>query len=317
MNFRRFNKLKEKYNRCIDKNKKVIYDSPIIHCGMKKGGVSYLKVAFWSNTRGTCGVTSNLACISVISALQGKKKAILLENHFHLNNLEGILNQSLERNLVKEYTYYSQIGIDHLMRRIHSGMEMETAIADCSIPITEGLYYLPQNIQMNTEQFNYEFSRVVYPLLELLEKQGYVIYFDLEPGDTISSRIILNEADVIVVNLCQNPSILEDFFQQYGSLQKRAFYVVGSYSPESTTTISKIKKKYQIAEERLGVIPYSIILANAMNQGKLVPFLKSNFKEVKKLVNKSLWLENKRFMEEAKETTALFLRFCESSGGEI
>lgn len=168
----------------------------------------------------TCGVTSNLACISVLGTLMGKPKAVLLENHFHLNNLELILNQSLERNMVKEYTYYSQIGIDHLMRRIHSGLDEERAVSDCSIPITDGLFYLPQNNQMNKEQFNYEFSQVVYPMLGLLEKQGYVIYFDLEQGESLSSRIILNEADVIVVNLCQNPAVLEDFFEQHGSLRK-------------------------------------------------------------------------------------------------
>lgn len=262
-----------------------------------------MKVAFWSNARGICGVTSNLAGISVTSALMGKQKTILLENHFHLNNLEGILNQSLERNLVKEYTYYSQIGIDHLMRRLHSGLEVERAVRDCSISITEGLYYLPQNIQMNTEQFNYEFSQVVYPLLQLLEKQGYVVCFDLEQDSSLSSRIILNEADVIVVNLCQNPAILEDFFEQYSSLKKRAFYVVGGYSQESATTISMIQRKYQIEKERIGVVPYSVAFANAMNQGKLVPFLKRTYKEGKKS-------ENKRFMEELKNSSRLLWEFC-------
>lgn len=261
-----------------------------------------MKIAFWSNVRGICGVTSNLACISVISALMGKQKAILLENHLHLNNLELILNQSLERNLVKEYTYYSQIGIDQLMRRVHSGLAPERAVLDCSIPITEGLCYLPQNIQMNAEQFNYEFSQVVYPMLGLLEKLGYVIYFDLEKGTSLSSRIILNEADVIVVNLCQNPAILKDFFEQYASLKKRAFYVVGGYSPESATTISMIQKRYHIERERLGIIPYSIAFANAMNRGKLVSFLKRNEKEGRKS-------ENRRFMEAARESARLLWSF--------
>lgn len=269
-----------------------------------------MKIAFWSNARGVCGVTSNLAGISVVSALLGRQKAILLENHFHLNNLEGILNQSLERNLVKEYSYYSQIGIDHLMRRLHSGLETDRAVLDCSIPITERLYYLPQNIQMNREQFNYEFGQVVYPLLWLLEKQGYAVFFDLEQGDSLSSRIILNEADVIVVNLCQNPAILEDFFEQYGSLRKRAFYVVGGYSRESATTISMIQKKYEIEKERLGVVPYSVAFANAMNRGRLVPFLKRTYKEGKKS-------ENKKFMEELERSAGLLWEFCENrNGGE-
>ncbi len=261
-----------------------------------------MKIAFWSNVRGVCGVTSNLACISVIGALMGKQKAILLENHFHLNNLELILNQSLERNLVREYTYYSQVGIDHFMRRVHSGLDSERAVEDCSIRITNGLSYLPQNIQMNEEQFNYEFNRVVYSMLGLLEKLGYVIYFDLEKGESLSSRIILNEADMIVVNLCQNPAVIEDFFRQYGSFRKKAFYVVGCYSPESATTISMIQKKYQIERERLGIVPHSIAFANAMNQGKLVSFLKRSYKEGRKS-------ENRKFLKEIKECVQLLWEF--------
>lgn len=263
-----------------------------------------MKVAFWSNARGTCGVTSNLACVSVISALMGKQKAVLLENHFHLNNLELILNQSLERNLVKEYTYYSQIGIDHLMRRIHSGLDTENAVLDCSIPIMEGLCYLPQNMQMNEEQFNYEFAQVVYPMLRLLEQQGYVIYFDLEKADNASSRIILKEADVIVVNLCQNPAVLEDFFENYTSLRKKAFYLVGGYSKESFTTLSGIQKRYQIEKERIGVIPYSVAFSNAMNQGKLVPFLRQCYTEKGAK-------ETKGFMEKSAKSVERLWKFSE------
>lgn len=269
-----------------------------------------MKIAFWSNARGTCGVTSNLACISVISALMGRQKAVLLENHLHLNHLELILNQSLERNLVKEYTYYSQIGIDQLMRRIHSGLDLERAVLDCSIPITERLCYLPQNDQMNPEQFNYEFGQVVYPMLSLLEKQGYIIYFDLEQTNSLSSKIVLNEADIVVVNLCQNPAVLEDFFEQHLSLKRRAFYVVGAYSPQSATTISMIQRKYQIEPERIGRIPYSAAFANAMNQGRLVSFLKQNYREGRKG-------EYRKFMEEVKETTRLLWEFNSKRGGRV
>lgn len=71
-----------------------------------------------------------------------------------------------------------------------------------------------------------------------------------------------------------------------------------------------IQKKYQIEEERLGMIPYSVAFANAMNQGKLVPFLKRNYKEGRRS-------ENRKFMEEAKQAARLLWKFGEKQGGKI
>ena len=41
-----------------------------------------MKIAFWSNVRGHSGVTSNLACISVLSALScPNERTIVFEKH--------------------------------------------------------------------------------------------------------------------------------------------------------------------------------------------------------------------------------------------
>jgi len=47
-----------------------------------------MKIAFWSNVRGHSGVTSNLACISVLSALScPNERTIVFENHKNIVNL--------------------------------------------------------------------------------------------------------------------------------------------------------------------------------------------------------------------------------------
>ena len=47
-----------------------------------------MKIAFWSNARGHSGVTSNLACISVLSALScPNERTIVFENHKNIVNL--------------------------------------------------------------------------------------------------------------------------------------------------------------------------------------------------------------------------------------
>ena len=111
-----------------------------------------MKIAFWSNVHGKNGVTSNLACISVMEILEQKRKNLLLENHFNINNLETVLNQSMARNKLNEYNFYNQKGIEHLIRKLHSGYSVETAdsleyaVSNSVMTFMEDkMNYLPQN----------------------------------------------------------------------------------------------------------------------------------------------------------------------------
>lgn len=48
-----------------------------------------MQIAFWGNSRGKAGITSNIAAISTFMALEMQIRIILFENHFNLNNLEN------------------------------------------------------------------------------------------------------------------------------------------------------------------------------------------------------------------------------------
>lgn len=40
-----------------------------------------MKIAFWSNSPGKSGVTGNLSCISILSAMSEPSRMVLFENH--------------------------------------------------------------------------------------------------------------------------------------------------------------------------------------------------------------------------------------------
>ena len=42
-----------------------------------------MRIAFWSNCRRECGVTTNLACMSAMMSIAGVGKTVLLANHYN------------------------------------------------------------------------------------------------------------------------------------------------------------------------------------------------------------------------------------------
>lgn len=262
-----------------------------------------MKIAFWSNAHGKNGVTSNLACISVMEILGKERKNVLLENHFSINNLETVLNQEMSRNKLNEYNFYNQKGIEHLIRKIRSGFSLENAVNNSVMTFMEDkINYLPQNYMMNQEVFDYEFNQVVNPMFQLLEQFCDTIYIDTAVGNTLSSKIILQEAALIVVNLSQNPYILDDFFEHYQSLVSKSVYLLGNYTPESKYTRGYILRKYHIPRERIATIPYNVEFRDAIHSGNLISFLNQNYQCKRKH-------ENYYFIREVKRAAEMIERF--------
>lgn len=229
--------------------------------------------------RGKNGVTSNLACISVMCNLMRKQKTLVLENHYNLNNLEHALVGRTEPYYVKEDNYfYNQVGLDNLIMRIHSNLADDNTVAASSIPLlNNSFYYIPQSHITNKEFFEYQFNQVIHPLFHALETFGDMVYVDTAGSDHLSSKVILSESDMVVVNLSQNPRVLSNFFKNYSSLQEKAVYLIGNYNPESKYNLRNIIRKYHIDKTKIGVIPYNVDFADALSEGNIIRFLLRNF----------------------------------------
>ena len=79
-----------------------------------------MKIAFWSNVRGHSGVTSNLACISVLSALScPNERTIVFENHKNIVNLGSTYYHPQSAGCVREPMYYQTAsGLEKVRLRI-------------------------------------------------------------------------------------------------------------------------------------------------------------------------------------------------------
>lgn len=260
-----------------------------------------MKIAFWSNGRGRSCVTSNLACISVLSALNcPKERAILFENHKNIINLESTLFNYYSQNQVKEsFQYQVGKGLERILHLLEQGEEMTEEHLYCLTKdyLGQRLFYLPMDDRC-AENLEYYLDKEAIRAMEYLEQYSDYVFVDTASAPLGSSRKILQQSDFVVVNLYQNQQLLDHFFRNYSAIQERAFYLIGNYDEDSQLTRGEIMKRYQIPGCQIGVIPHNANFSDAISDGNLIPFLLKNYT----CDDRS---QNYKFMKLAKEAVDL------------
>lgn len=224
-------------------------------------------------------MTSNLAAISVASVLLYQKTAFIWENHIQLKNMERIFCGYETHTVVKEAEvyYYHHKGMEFLIKKLYAGIPQENEVRNASISfLNKHLYYLPQNRVKNTEVFEYELQEVLQNLLQTTEQSADVLYIDTV-SHQLTSKVILEQSDLIVVNLNQDIQIIQHFFENYESLLGKSVFLIGNYQPESRYHLYNLQRKYHIATEDIATIPYHIPFRDAIVSGTVIPFLSRNF----------------------------------------
>lgn len=262
-----------------------------------------MKVAFWSNGRGRSCVTSNLACISVLSALDcPKARTIVFENHKNIINLGSTLFKQHSSNAIRESgTYTVESGLGRVLRLMEQGEEISPDNLYCSTEdyLGKRLFYLPSDPVKNPDYLEYYLEREAIRTMNFLERYSDVVMVDTSASALASSRKILQQADLVVVNLSQNLQMLSHFFRNYASIQKKAFYLIGDYDEASELTRGEIKKRFHIPGSRIGTIPHNPAFSDAVSEGRLIPFLLKHY---------ACGYEDEQyfFMKAARETVELF-----------
>lgn len=259
-----------------------------------------MKIAFWSNSPGKSGVTGNMSCISILSALYEPSDSILFENHSSINNLGSVfLNQNSYDMLQEKNSYFVENGLGRILSYCDAGDEVNSGMIyrTCLSVFDQRVFYLPTG-GMNRELMEFRLKRHAGDVMKLLEQFYSTVYIDISSSSLESSREILKEADLIVVNLCQNNQLLSHFFRNYSEIKKKAFYVIGNYDVDSVITKNDIITRYDLPGNMVGTVPYSRKFADALTKGNVIPFLLKNYSCGRKNVNYE-------FMSATKETVCL------------
>lgn len=239
-----------------------------------------MKIAFWSNSPEECRVSSNLAAISVASVIRYPYSIITMENRLSSNNLGKAFYGSSRECILYEAgaNYYDGKGLEGLVRKIYRGdMHYNMLKPYLKEIISEHLYYIPQSGVIHNEIFDYELSYCIQPLLEIIEDCADICFIDTVNSQLLSTKAILEEADLIVVNLCQKQSVLENFFLNYSSVIPKAIFLISNYEFKSRLNYRKIARMYELPPEDLTVIPDNVSYENAYKNGAIVEFVSRNY----------------------------------------
>ncbi|HCI67292.1 MAG TPA: hypothetical protein DER12_11705 [Lachnospiraceae bacterium] len=261
-----------------------------------------MKIAFWSNVRGHSGVTSNLACISVLSALScPNERTIVFENHKNIVNLGSTYYHPQSAGCVREPMYYhTASGLEKVLQLVEKGEELseENLYGLTKDYLGKRLFYLPSEPVKSSDYLEYYLEREAVRTMECLERLSDMVMVDTSAAPLASSRKILQQADLVVVNLNQNLPLLSHFFRNYSSIQEKAFYLIGNYDGKSELTKSAIIKQFHIPGAKIGTIPHDTGFSDAMSRGQLIPFLLKNYMQENSL-------SHEMFMQAVKETVSL------------
>jgi hypothetical protein len=269
-----------------------------------------LKIAFWSNCGEKCNVSSNLAAISVASVIRYPYSVVLVENRLNNHNLGKAFTGNSIRRLREDAStnYYDGDGIEGLLRKIYRNNGCIAAdhniVVNSSIAtngsiatnnriikndsyavlrpylkeiINRHLYYIPQGHILHNEIFEYEFNHCFQPLLQLLKGNFNICMLHAASQKNLSTKTILQEADLIVVNLNQNKYYLEDFFDNYSSMIPKAVFIISNYDSEALLSRARISWEYRIPLENILAIPDNVSYQNAYHCSSVIEFIYHNY----------------------------------------
>lgn len=237
-----------------------------------------MKIAFWSNVSGKCYTTANTAAICVMNALENNKKTLVFENHIGLGGLQDALVSPDNDCLVKERNAdYNSLGMDLLIRKVRAGMKDTKGITNNIIDLLDGrIVLVPRRADISKEVFDFELNIVISQLLEMFEQYAGNVMIDTSNENNISTKRILENSDVVVVNICQNQNVIDDIFLNHADIAQKAFFVIGNYEPYSRLDSFAISRRYGVDAGRISVVPYNYRFREALCNGKVINFLLQN-----------------------------------------
>ncbi|NLK75112.1 MAG: hypothetical protein GX288_07485 [Clostridiales bacterium] len=247
-----------------------------------------MKITFWSPYPGQAGTTSNILAVSLITTLLYKKPILLTQTHFNYSNLERPLVGSNLR-ISETSDYFMDMGLDALIRYFKAAKLNNDIIENCCISLPKtSLRLLPGTCKTNRESFEYEMNNIIVNLFRVMERSGNIIFTDVSSGDNPISLKIINASDLLVINLNQNISLLDNFFNKYNNVPaNKVFYLIGNYDKNSKYNINNIRRRYRkyINIHNSGVVPYNTKYLDALCDGNIIEFFLDNLKCTKKDLN--------------------------------
>jgi hypothetical protein len=215
-----------------------------------------------------------MLAVSTMASLLYSLKTLLVqfdgESYPLTQAFGGIRNQNA---LNEEFSFYNRKGLDEVWDKAQVCKIGKEEIDDNVVNVRHtNLYYMPPSRRSQTEQkteFNDAFLKMLLNGMESFESINFI---DCMKGKHPLQERLFADCDIIVVNLFQGMDYLDEIMDNM-DIRKKAVFVVGRYDKQSRDSLGNIRRKYNIAKDSIGVVPYNIHFHDAVHEGRLVPFI--------------------------------------------
>lgn len=238
------------------------------------------KIVCWSPLQGQYQ-TSNLHITGLIMSLHHKKKVLMMQTQFSMNNFEGpLIGKRADAFNKKDETIFQDIGLDAAVMYSRMNMLIGDTLERCCMTFPDtSLLLLPGTETRNEETFNRDIGSSVYDMIGQAEEGVDIVMIDINSGNDDLSLRLMSSADLIIINLTQDRYVLNRFFSEYGERlagNKNVFYLFGNYDKNSGYNIINCRRKYRkyINKDNSGVIPHCTKYMDAQNECKILGMIK-------------------------------------------
>lgn len=242
-----------------------------------------MQVSFWSNYERS-GVSSNIAATGVMLSHIYPCRIVLIEDHVSSKSLDKILIGSRfetrskgERLLgvAENMTdFYGFSGRTLTNRNVHM---KETSGRRINI-IEDSLYYITHNPMVEHTEADFDMYVRLTKAMSETTRNGEMLFIDAHSGFGLTSKIVLDASDLIVVNLRQDEGVIEDFLKNYSSIAYKCIFILESYKSIPWLHKREIAFKYGLDEKKIAVISYNSDFEMAVLKGRVADFVLDNYK---------------------------------------
>lgn len=234
-----------------------------------------MMIGFWGPLHGTYS-TSNMIAVATAMAEQTKKKVLITQTHYTLNNLERPLLGT------QDDIYDNSHGIDGVIRTIRT-TPVPTAddIAPSLYELGKGLMLLVGTRMPSRILYDSDYSYIVKALQAVQPLFDYVL-IDINSGTSQQSMDILSQCDTVVVSLRQDPYMISSFIklkEEFPFLnEKKIFYLFGNYDSGSRFNMFnlRIQKFPLLNKKNSGAIPHSAAYMDALTNSTACKFIRKS-----------------------------------------
>ncbi len=189
------------------------------------------------------------------------------------NLVQAFEDKGVKHALREEFSFYNRKGLDEVHDKSKVQKIGGEEIYDNVIQVRHtNLYYMPASKRSKAQQEKEFEGEFLLELLRGLTEFNGIHFFDCISGFNQIQELLFQESDVIAVNICQGQENIDEFME-YRQLREKAVFIVGRYDRESRENLANIRRRYNIARDSIGIIPYNIHFHDALCEGRLVPFV--------------------------------------------